>query len=609
MAKTVALYANLYHSLKMTVNYIVCCFLAHSRITFALNHIKTIDMRQLKITQEDENINKDVDKKAPKTMLEHIECIVELVENSSLNKDFFQKAKKSINYVAKKMKLTTNQVVLLAVFIEKSDNNSIEISDLSEFIKCRNIKIITLMKDIDELENRRLVRCRRNYDKPSYRVPFDVIKAVKENEIYEPKCTKNLSTIELFSHIETLIEEKREKEITYEALIDELELLLENNSSLAFCQQVKIYMASFFSSRRSFLLLLLFCHYFINESDDCLGFHNLEDFFEKVEFRHIQEFLKLGEHKLLRTKLIENVNDNGMGNREYFKLTDEAKEKLFVELDIKTTQSNNKKDLMQHAEITSKELFYNKREQSQIMQLTSLIHKDNFQAVQEKLEKGGMRKGFACLFYGAPGTGKTETAYQIARSTGRDLMMVDISETKSMWYGESEKRIKGIFEKYKSFLKTCEVAPILLFNEADAVIGKRKEAGRGTIDQTENAIQNILLQEMENLEGIMIATTNLTQNLDKAFERRFLYKIEFDKPCVEAKEKIWHTMLPALSEQERLELAHNYNFSGGQIENIVRKYTVDSILNGIAPTLDTIHGYCQSESLYKNEERKKIGFL
>ncbi|NDV80232.1 ATP-binding protein [Dysgonomonas sp. 511] len=564
-------------------------------------------MRELK-NKEKELDNTLVKKSRNKTLLQHIENILELVEGSELKDDFFQKAKKSIDFVAKKMKLTMNQAVLFAVFIEKSDDNSIEIRDLSQFVKCRNIKIISLMKDIDELENRRLIRCSRRNDKPSYRVPFDVIKAIKQNSIYELKNTKNLSAIELFGHIEILIEEKRDKEITYEALLDELDSLIEDNPSLAFCQQIKIYIASFCSTRRSFLLLVLFCHYFINESDDCIGFHNLEDFFEKMEFRHLKELLKSGDHKLLEIKLIENANDNGMGNKEYFKLTNEAKEKLFVELDIKTTQSNNKKELMLYGSIPSKELFYNKREQSQITQLTSLLRKDNFLSIQEKLEKGGMRKGFACLFYGAPGTGKTETVYQIARSTGRDIMMVDISETKSMWYGESEKRIKGIFDKYKSFLKTCEVAPILLFNEADAVIGKRKDAGQGSIDQTENAIQNILLQEMENLEGIMIATTNLTQNLDKAFERRFLYKIEFEKPCIEAKEKIWQTMLPTLSEQERLELANNYNFSGGQIENIVRKYSVDSILSGVTPTLETVHSYCQSEFLYKNEERKRIGF-
>ena len=104
-----------------------------------------------------------------------------------------------------------------------------------------------------------------------------------------------------------------------------------------------------------------------------------------------------------------------------------------------------------------------------------------------------------------------------------------------------------------------------------------------------------------------LRTSNLTQNLDKAFERRFLYKIEFENPTVEAKEKIWQTMLPALSEKEHLELAKKYSFSGGQIENIVRKYTVDAILNGTNPSAETIRGYCETEFLSKND-RRKIGF-
>jgi len=177
-----------------------------------------------------------------------------------------------------------------------------------------------------------------------------------------------------------------------------------------------------------------------------------------------------------------------------------------------------------------------------------------------------------------------------------------------MWYGESEKRIKKIFDTYRNHVKTSETVPILLFNEADAVIGKRKEAKTSPIDQTENTIQNILLQEMENLDGIMIATTNLTQNLDRAFERRFLYKIEFEKPGIDAKVKIWNAMMPTLAEEDVFVLAKDYNFSGGQIENIVRKYTVDCILNGITPTIEAVHNYCQSEFLYKDEQRKRIGF-
>ncbi len=565
-------------------------------------------MRQLNITQKNEIVNKEVDKKMPKTILEHIECIVELVENSGLNKDFFQKAKKSINYVAKKMELTINQTVLFAIFIEKCDDVRIQISCFSKLIGCRLVRIISLLSDIDELEKRHLVRCYKNGSQKSYRVPMDVVDALKQNVAYTLENKQNLTTKELFKHLDRLFSEREDSEISYDLLLTELHSLIEDNPSLAFCRQIREYEKTCINEHES-LILILFCHKFVSLNEDCIGLDDLEIVVEKKwTFKSIKSDLQHGCSELLKNNILEYSNDNGFGDREYFKLSAATKEKLFIELDIKVEQAENKKNLILQGDITPKELFYNNREQLQIKQLTSLLHKDNFQSIQEKLEKGGMRKGFACLFYGAPGTGKTETAYQIARSTGRDIMMVDISEAKSMWYGESEKRIKMIFDTYRGYLKTNAIAPILLFNEADAIIGKRKEAGQSSINQTENAIQNILLQEMENFEGMMIATTNLTQNLDKAFERRFIYKIEFNKPCIEVKEKIWQTMIPTLSEQERFELANNYNFSGGQIENITRKCTVDSILNGMTPTLDTIHKYCQGEFLYKNDERKKIGF-
>jgi SpoVK/Ycf46/Vps4 family AAA+-type ATPase len=229
--------------------------------------------------------------------------------------------------------------------------------------------------------------------------------------------------------------------------------------------------------------------------------------------------------------------------------------------------------------------------------------------VRKRLVEKGMRTGFACLFHGAPGTGKTETVYQIARATGRDIMMVDISETKSMWFGESEKKIKEVFDRYKEFVKQSEIAPILLFNEADAVINKRQEldGSSRSVDKTTNAIQNIILQEVESLDGIMIATTNFTQTLDKAFERRFLYKIECEKPNIEAKKSIWQSIIPTLTAADAATLATRYDFSGGQIENIARKCTVDSIISGSEPDLEKLEFYCKNELLTKN--RQPIGFI
>ena len=114
---------------------------------------------------------------------------------------------------------------------------------------------------------------------------------------------------------------------------------------------------------------------------------------------------------------------------------------------------------------------------------------------------------------------------------------------------------------------------------------------------------------METLEGIMIATTNLTTNLDKAFERRFLYKIRFDKPTLESRVKIWQTMLPGLSEKDARSIATQFDLSGGEIENIVRKHTVKSILSG-SETIDSeeIIRACQQERISQGS-RSRIGFF
>jgi AAA+ superfamily predicted ATPase len=132
---------------------------------------------------------------------------------------------------------------------------------------------------------------------------------------------------------------------------------------------------------------------------------------------------------------------------------------------------------------------------------------------------------------------------------------------------EVEGRIKtlefSMVSGYRTLLKKDTLYPILVFNEADAVFDKRKDIGQSGVGQTENAIQNIILQELEDFEGILIATTNMTQNFDKAFERRFLYKILFNKPDEATRAKIWEDKIPGLLPQQAAILAKKYNISGG----------------------------------------------
>lgn len=267
------------------------------------------------------------------------------------------------------------------------------------------------------------------------------------------------------------------------------------------------------------------------------------------------------------------------------------------------------KSIIANESIIFKELFFDPSLNREIDFLTQSLMNANFTSLQERMTDMGLSKGVAAIFYGSPGTGKTETVYQIAQQTGRDIFKVDISQTKSMWFGESEKLIKKVFTDYERVCKQCLLKPFLLFNEADAILGKRQENSRSNVAQTENTIQNILLEEMEKFEGIMIATTNLPGNLDAAFERRLIFKIKFEKPSIEVKSKIWTSKLSWINHDHALQLAKDFSFSGGEIDNIVRKITMKEVLSGNRPDASEILQFCQNEKLYFGNKSNNIGYF
>ena len=144
---------------------------------------------------------------------------------------------------------------------------------------------------------------------------------------------------------------------------------------------------------------------------------------------------------------------------------------------------------------------------------------------------------------------------------------------------------------------------------ADAIIGKRQVGAERAVEKMENSIQNIILQEIEQLDGILIATTNLAENMDKAFERRFLYKIQFEKPDLNCRTQIWQAMIPPLNDADASYLAGKYDFSGGEIENIARHFTIQSILHGQPENMvKSLVEFCENERLEGSRTKRKIGF-
>ena len=546
-------------------------------------------------------------------LLTAIEQIVEKARDSQLSKEFFRKADRYIKYVSDKLDLTKEQSVMLALFINLSDDDSIRLYQLSNYVKCPTVRILRYMNEIDELEKKELIRCHRNTrgccKGISYRVPFDVIEAMKRNENYTPRNCTGLTCQELFGELEEIFELRRDKEITYETMAQKINSLFSDNSHLLFVMSTNSCFPDE-DDEDDKMLLVLFCHLCVNDGDDNIGYHDLDFLYDdKREWNRQKNELSRGNHFLLLNDIIEYNNEYGMVNRDSFRITRKYKEEELNEVAINRRNRNkNNSDFIHSDKIAEKKLFYGQSIQNQIDELGGLLDEGHYQEITSRMKKAGFRCGFTCLFYGAPGTGKTETVLQLARQTGRDILQVDVSKIKSCWVGESEKNIKSLFDTYKDKVKKSSVAPILLFNEADAIINKRQEGAEHGVDKMENSIQNIILQEMENLDGIMIATTNLAQNMDKAFERRFLYKIKFEKPTLEARMHIWHEMIPTLSESDTKTLAEKYDFSGGQIENIARHNAINGILYGDkANSIDSLMAYCDNERL-ETKECRKIGF-
>ena len=541
--------------------------------------------------------------KSVPTLLQAIEKVVELAEDSKMSEEFMLKAAPEISLLAESYGITERQAVLFCVCMEKGPNR-VDYDDLASFLDLNKIGVLSYASDIDALVRRRLLKFRDVKDEDDFDIPSVVIRSLKHNEVYQLPQRKGLDCAAMFELLDQWFEDLDDDAISPHALCEELQQLFEDNPQVGFVKHLKEY----YLSDEDEMMVAYFAHRLVNRDDDDIRFRDIEDLYDnKADFTNAKGKLRSGEHKLQNKKLIEHKCVDGLADVTRYKMTETAKRELLAEMKINEAEEKLA-DMLDASKLTEKQLFFPKDIQRQVEELGSFLQPENYQKIQERMKEKGFRYGFACLFYGSPGTGKTETVYQLAKKTGRNIMVVDVPQLKSMWVGQSEKNVKALFDRYREQVSKAKLTPILLFNEADAIIGKRKNGAENAVDKMENSLQNIILQEMEQLDGIMIATTNLQQNMDKAFERRFLYKIKFDKPTEEARASIWHSMIPDLSDLDIHTLASKYDFSGGQIENIARHYAIDTILHGQAEdVLPMLIRHCDNERLDETNV-KKIGF-
>ena len=547
------------------------------------------------------------------TIITALDRILDLAQDSQLSDEFWKSVKNPLAFLNKELGLTNVQIVALAMLIEAGEPMSWK--SMGNYLGCSRLSIMVYSEEIEELVTKRWAIHKGVHEIGGFfegiALVRGVVTALRHNKTFVPEKIDGLNEQQFVDKLERHVEKNmNDRNAVFNDDEEWMREFAKANPHLPLCHEV----LKFDDIHVQSLLLLIVVDYAQWEGSDGEGltFQTIDGLYpEEYDCDFMREGLRDGSHPLIQCGYIEHKCNEGQADTEQYMLTRKAKSELLSAY----TPSHSKcrrmrpddRFLKSHDAIREKSLFFNTSEQEQIERLTSLLSTETLPSIQKRLEEQGMRKGFACLFYGAPGTGKTETVLQIARKTGRDLMQVDIAGLRDKWVGESEKNIKEVFARYRRLCQNSEVMPILFFNEADAIINKRTENVEHSVDKMDNAMQNIILQEIEDLDGILIATTNLTSNLDKAFERRFLYKVEFHKPDKDVKTKIWRSMLKDISADDARQLASHFDFSGGQIENIARKRTVDYILSGKFASLDEIEDYCRSEIL-GGKERRSIGF-
>ncbi len=547
------------------------------------------------------------------SLLDKLEQLIQLARGSRFEDKFFKRHKSLIESAAADLELTPEETVMLCPFISDSEN-CLNTREITDYFNCTSITTMRKADTIKTLLHHRYIRKSNSYhNNTNYQLSEKAKAALCNNQALPVVNTANLSADEFMKHFTFLLRDAGHNgQIDEEELLYETIELLNNNPQLNIASSINNLMISWYDK----LYLLYFCKRLVVDHQVNIPLEQTNFLVDDVCGDDFSIEMDSGRHVFLRKGLLTLSGQDNFFSRNLYKLTDKSRKLFLSEYDLGPDVDEVDKDehsnILRCKDIKPKSLFYCAEDQGQINTLQHLLEDKQLQAIRERLEKANLRKGFNCLFYGGPGTGKTETALQLARMTGRDIMQVDISSIRDKWYGETEKIVKGIFESYAAHVKKSKHIPILLINEADAVLSVRTNVGGNnpTLEKTENAIQNILLQAMEDIDGIMIATTNLTCNLDSAFDRRFLYKVEFHQPSVEAKTHIWQSFIPGLADADANVLARSYNFSGGQIENIARKVMVDHLLFGGTPDLNHIEELCSKEQIAgrNTNSRRPIGF-
>jgi len=515
-----------------------------------------------------------------------------------------------IVFLMKTLDISLMELFVFTVCLTSSvRGRTCDIEDITNRYKLQRMLGLELMEVVEKLADRGLLNASEGI-MSEYRFGVDkkVVAAIAKNNIKDIPCRKpkgELSINSVFKLIhDKLLSSSRSHDNIEEAYNSLRGIRTQSYEKFSFWKELEKYTVV----EQMLLLSCLDC-YIVHDNALTVNYRSYDyltngpQSFSSWSFEY-----EVNNLAIFDEGLIEEAGSNLTDKGNYcISLTDKGI-RMFLPSDESLNyfkpKKSNLNNLIYPGKLKNKQLFFSKDIQTTVSDITKILSIDNEILLNNRLETLNMKAGITILLSGAPGTGKTETAYQIAKATNRPIFMVDISSIRDKWVGESEKNVKEIFNDYQLAKKRSETTPILLLNEADALLGIRREVS-SAVDQMNNAMQNIFLQCMEDFEGILIATTNLVSNIDKAFDRRFLFKLNFPTPEPETRKQIWNSYFPDNELDTVIDKLIQIPLSGGEIINIVKRYELELLLNRVT-TIESILTIADAETSMRNAS--VIGF-
>lgn len=510
--------------------------------------------------------------------------------------------------------LTTKEAniffLIFATIIKREE--AVEASTIREILKLTFDEYIELVNIIDSLRAKGMIVYGEK-DINTIGINFNPYMGIDDsltNKLIfgkDPFSECDLSNIySILNYTNMLFKQRKNGELSTTKLHVEIDTILSKaDKSLSQIYNIRSY------NKNERAILLFVAGEYLSGNNIMTMAHDIAETIEENPTARMPLFTKISNKnlKLFKDNYIE-LEDGVFINNPIVRLSVKGANELF-NLNINQKNISKRLNLKMCHHIRHKglreNLVFSKDFENDIFRLQKALKPKNFKQLSKNLKINNYSKGFVYLFYGEPGTGKTASVYEIAKLTKRDILQVDIEKIRDKFVGESEKNLRQIFEEYKEAKEVLNQTPILLFNEADALISARMNIN-GSVDQMNNSMQNILLQNLEDFDGICIATTNLIENIDKAFSRRFLYKLKFPKPSAEIRMRIWQKKLPKQNKKIYKTIS-KFDLSGGQIELIAKQFVIQSFMEKIQDPLDTLESMIKKELSYKTEGVKSMGFL